>query len=337
MNILITTGIYPPKIGGPAQYAKNLNEVLGGLGHRVTIKTFTIENYLPTGLRHLWFFVKIIPSVLGSDLVLSLDTFSVGFPSVCATKIFGKKIIIRTGGDFLWEGYVERTGDKVLLSDFYKTKQGSFSLKERIIFKITRWTLNNCNILVFSTKWQRDIFKDPYSIDLNKTAIVENYYGEKKAVSEELPDKKVFVAGTRPLVWKNISILKNIFEREDVKNSGIILDTENAKYEDFLKKIASAYAVILVSLGDISPNMILDAIRLNKPFIVTRENGLIDRVGDLCILVNPEDENDIKDKIMWLLNEDNYRNQIEKIKNFSFTHSWHQIANEYVDKYNSIK
>src|SRR3989344_982317 len=121
-RILITTGIYPPKIGGPAQYAKNLKEEFEKMGHIVLVKRYGPEDKLPTGVRHLFFFFKIIPAIYNSDMVVSLDTFSVGLPTVLAAKIFGKKCIIRTGGDFLWEGYVERSRKKVLLSDFYNTE-----------------------------------------------------------------------------------------------------------------------------------------------------------------------------------------------------------------------
>ena len=58
MRIFIATGIYPPKIGGPAQYAQNLKEALEKLGHRVVVKTYGIEDRLPTGVRHLFFFFK---------------------------------------------------------------------------------------------------------------------------------------------------------------------------------------------------------------------------------------------------------------------------------------
>src|SRR5436309_2301876 len=109
MKILIATGIYLPKIGGPAQYAKNLERVFTDLGHSVTVLTFGLEDNLPTGVRHLFFFFKILPKVFSADIICALDTFSVGLPAVLASQISGKKCVIRTGGDFLWEQYVERT------------------------------------------------------------------------------------------------------------------------------------------------------------------------------------------------------------------------------------
>jgi glycosyltransferase involved in cell wall biosynthesis len=111
---------------------------------------------------------------------------------------------------------------------------------------------------------------------------------------------------------------------------------ENMERDSFLKKILNSYAVILVSLGDISPHMILDAISLNKPFILTKENGLMDRIGSVAITVDPKNEEEIAEKILWLLNEENYNLQVEKIKNFSFTRTWEDIAKEYLDIFDKI-
>jgi len=149
MKILISTGIYPPKIGGPAQYAKNLKEAFEKRGNIVSVQTYGVEEKLPTGLRHLFFFFKVIPDVLKSDEVFILDTFSVGLPTVLVCRIFGKKRIIRTGGDFLWEQYVERTGKKVLLSNFYDTEKTNFSRKEKISQKISLLSLQ-CQLIRYN-------------------------------------------------------------------------------------------------------------------------------------------------------------------------------------------
>ncbi len=320
MRILIATGVYPPAIGGPAQYAKNLKEEWERVGYKVKVKTFHLEHSLPSGVRHFYFFLKILPAVLWSDFILALDTFSVGWPATCAAKIFGKKIIIRTGGDFLWEGYVERSRDKVLLRDFYKTTRGTWSWKEHLIFKITKWTLYHVSAVIFSTKWQRDIWLEPYGLERAKVFLVENYYGAKEESFK--PIDKEFIASARPLVWKNLDILKEV---------GAKISLENSPYKEFMNKLAHAYAVVLVSLGDISPNLILDAIRYNKPFIITGENGLMDRIGGIALSVNPQDVADIKDKILWLSDEKNYIAQVEKVRNFHFTHSWEEIAREIIE------
>ncbi|MEK7177186.1 MAG: hypothetical protein AAB719_02740 [Patescibacteria group bacterium] len=335
-RILITTGIYPPKIGGPAQYAKNLREVWGKKGYLVKVKTFHLENYLPTGIRHLFFFFKIIPAVSTSDFILALDTFSVGFPTVLAGKIFGKIVVIRTGGDFLWEGYIERTGKKVLFRNFYIQEKDNLNLKEKLIFKLTRLTLNNASKVVFSTTWQRDIFVSAYALDTKKTGIIENYYGTKEGDFEF--NSKTFIASTRNLKWKNLDILKNVFYKKDsIIPKDINLLTTTSEFESFMEKVKNSYAVILVSLGDISPNLILDAIRLNKPFICTKEVGIFDRIKDIGIFVNPLDEKEIEGAVLKLLDALEYKKWQDKVRSFNFVHTWDEMADEYIRLKTSTK
>lgn len=327
-KILISTGIYPPHIGGPAQYAKNLKEAFEKLGHEVKVKTYRVERYLPRGVRHLFFFLKILPALFWSDFAIALDTFSVGVPTVTAGALLKRPVIIRTGGDFLYEQYVERTGKLVLLREFYKTELRNFSWKERIIFRLTHWELARASFVVFNTFWQRYIWAKPYALDLTRTQIIENFYGPKLPSYE--PGRKNFIGGARPLKWKNFETLKRTFSIVKQKAPDLFLDLATAPYEQFLSKIQHSYAVILVSLGDISPNMILDALRANKPFILTHETGLYDKLRDVGIFVNPLAAEDIAEKILFLSQPKNYENAKRKIEGFSFTHGWDEIAREFL-------
>lgn len=334
MKILIATGIYPPDIGGPAQYVKNIETVWKDQGHVVRIVSFRLEKKLPTIIRHFWYTFRLLFQMIGSDMVVAMDTFSAGVPAVFVAKILRKKIIIRTGGDFLWESYVERTGDLVLLRNFYNTCMNKLSGKERIIFRLTRYMLTYADGIVFSTEWQRDIFISAYGIDPTKTHIVENYYGKKEKSFE--PRAKNFIAGVRPLKWKNITRVREAFASVEIKRAGAALEENEAPFEEFMLKIAHSYAVVLVSLGDVSPNMILDAIRRNKPFILTKETGLYDRLKDIALFTDPENTNDIKEKILFLADDKNYRAAVAKIAAFTFIHSWQEICDELMKIYKNI-
>lgn len=335
MKILIATGIYPPDIGGPAQYVKNIEEVWKDQVHNVKVASFRFEKKLPTGIRHIWYFFRLLFDMVGSDMIIAMDTFSAGVPAVIAAKILRKKIIVRTGGDFLWEAYVERAGDLVLLRNFYKTCMKKLSRKERVIFRLTRYMLAHSNGVVFSTAWQREIFTSAYGLDSEKTHIVENYYGKKEESSE--PVAKNFVASARPLKWKNAKHLREAFALAKEENGDLKLEEKNCVFEEFMRKIAHCYAVILVSLGDISPNMILDAVRHNKPFILTKETGLYDKLKGVGLFVDPEDANDIKEKILFLADDENYRVTVDKVSAFTFTHSWQDICDELMEIYKSIR
>lgn len=333
MRILIASGIYPPDIGGPAQYARNLFETWKRQGHDVKVAAYRWERAFPPGIRHILYFLKIIRKGWNADLILVLDTWSAAVPTMYACRLMGKKYMVRTGGDALWESYVERTGDPVLFRDFYGTRLGSLSRKEKMMFNMGGMALRGARRVIFSTEWQRGIFEKIYGIDPKKILIVENYIGERAEFTE--PENRSFVGGTRVLKWKNVDFLQKVFRTaaEKVKSMGqpeIDLDLGKAVYDSFFEKIRRSYAVILVSLGDISPNMIFDAIRAGTPFIVTGETGIKDRIKDCAIFVEPKNENDIVQKIVWLSDPANRKEQAEKVRNFGFTHSWGDIAAEIV-------
>ena len=342
MKILIATGIYPPDIGGPAQYARGVEEAWKKEGHDVKVLSFRFERKLPTGIRHLYYFLRVLCSLPRANFVFSPDTFSAALPALFACKLFGKKLVIRTGGDFLWEQYVERTGDLVLLKDFYQTRISKFSRKERTIFSLLRFLFRHVDATIFSTVWQKDIFEKPYRLNVRKCFIIENCYGPRtRDFYSNIPqnigiEKKVFVGGTRGLKWKNTLRVREAFASLQKRGLPVSLELQTGSRGKFLQDIESSYAVILASLGDISPNTILEAITFGKPFILTRETGLYERLKDIGVWVNPEDVNDIAEKIEWLADAQNYAQQIEKIRAFSFTHSFEEIAEEILDVYTRL-
>jgi glycosyltransferase involved in cell wall biosynthesis len=351
MKILIASGIYPPDIGGPAQYARNLYETWKGQGHEVKVAAYRWERAFPPLVRHVLYFLKIIRKGWTADLILVLDTWSAAVPAMYACKLMRKKYIIRTGGDFLWESYVERTGDLVLFKDFYSASisgaspggatsfQGKLSRKERLIFKLGGDSLRNASKVIFSTEWQKGIFEKAYRLDPQKSTIIENYCGVREDVIE--PENRMFVAGTRPLKWKNAEFLKECFiEAQDaiqrLNLPPIELDCGKAVYDSFVQKIHRSYAVILASLGDISPNMIFDAMKCGTPFIVTQENGIMHRIKEGAVLIDPQNKKDIVDKIVWLADPKNRAAQAEKVRSLEFVHSWEEIAGEIVGVWKSL-
>ena len=339
MKILIASGIYPPDIGGPAQYARNLYETWKNEGHDVKVAAYRWERAFPPIVKHFLYFIKIIRKGWNADLILVLDNFLAAVPTALACSMMRKKFIIRTGGDLLWEWYVERTGELILFKDFYNHKR-SFSLKEKIIDKLSRIAFKRSSAVIFSTQWQKGIWEKAYKLDSKKNFIVENFCGMREEFIE--PENRSFVAGTRTLKWKNVEFLKDVFHeaQNKVKEQNlpqIDLDCGKAVYDSFVEKLHHSYAVILISLGDISPNMILDAIRVGTPFILTKENGISERVKDCAIFVDPENRADIVEKIVWLSDPKNRALQAEKVRKFTWVHTWHDIGDEIFAVWKKIK
>jgi hypothetical protein len=214
------------------------------------------------------------------------------------------------------------------LRDFYQTEEEHFSFKDIIIFRLTKWTLLNASKVIFSTAWQRDIFVKAYDLDLSGTVIVENYYGSKESDMDF--QSQVFIGSVRNLVWKNLDILKRAFNNANATHPIATLFIENLPFHQFMQKIQSCYAVVLVSLGDISPNMILDAIRFNRPFICTTEVGIYERIKDVGIFVDPLNEVEIENAILKLLDPIEYQKAKGKVQHFNFVHTWDEITEEFI-------
>ncbi len=327
MKILIATGIYPPQVGGPAYYAKGLQGALSEAGREVKVVTYGALMRLPTGLRHLAFFVRLVPKLLWADRVIALDTFSVAWPLALATRLIRVPFVVRTGGDFLWEEYLERTGESILLKDFY-TGARTYSTKEKLILRATSYVLRRADTIIFSTQLQKDIWVVAYSIDPAKTTRIDNAIDAP--LPSILPTQKNFLWYVRPTAFKNSVRLHAAFTKAKEQYPGIILEEGQIQKQQLLEKMASCYAVVLPSLTEISPNYILDALRFKKPFIMDKYSGLADELGRYGLLVDPLDESDIAKGIAELASEEGYTRAVARAASFSEVRTYKDVAQDFI-------
>ncbi|OHA58406.1 MAG: hypothetical protein A2571_01340 [Candidatus Vogelbacteria bacterium RIFOXYD1_FULL_44_32] len=337
MKIVIATPLYPPEVGGPAYYAFNLEQALVAQGVKVRVISYRFERKLPPGLRHILFFLRSLTVVPGSDGIIVLDTFSVGLPAGLAALIFRTPIIVRVGGDFLWEQYVARRQEATTLSSFYLAPR-FFTIKEKIIFKLTKIFLHWATVIVFSTKWQADIWQQPYNISPAKIKYIENFYGHKKNTSPRpYPQDFILVWAGRDIFLKNLTLLQEAFALAQVEQPALKLQiVTNVRQAELFQVLDKASALILPSLSDISPNIVLEGLMFNLPMIVTKEMGLKDRLQDTVLYIDSLDISDIKEKILLLASRAGYEQGAKAAANFSFTHSYEAIAEEFINLFSKL-
>lgn len=326
MNFLIATGIYPPEIGGPAYYAKHLADSLREKGHEVEIGTFGTLKALPSGIRHLALFFKLLPGTVTCDVVIALDTFSAAVPAYVAALLCRKPIIIRTGGDFLWEQYIERTGDSLPLPRFYESMP-LLSLKEKIYFNLTKFILPRVT-LVFSTVFQKDIWTPVYGLDEKRLRVIPNAI--TGMIESVRPVKKNFLLYGRELKLRNRARLREAFALAKEKKPEIELEEGQVPQHILFERISKGYCLLLPSLSDISPNYILDGLRAGKPFVMTKYSDYAKTYADLGLFVDPLDVQDIADKIVQMADDEAYGNFVTKIAKTSFTRTYAQLADDFV-------
>lgn len=326
MRILIATGIYPPEVGGPAYYAKHLAEALRAKGHEVSVSTYGWLKKLPMGLRHIAYFLKLLSSAMKAERIIALDTFSVAVPAVWAGQLLRIPIIIRTGGDFLWEQYVERTGDMLPLPFFYE-RHKPFITKEKMVLRLTRYVLRHARI-AFNSELQREVWCEAYGLDRAATFFIDNAAAEPHAPLP--PSRKNFLWYTRGIRLKNGEKLHEAFVLAKQKVPDLVLETGQLPQEELLEKMRNCYAVILPSLTELGPNYILDAIRCGKPFIQTKYSGYAERFKDLGLTVDPLSAEDIAEKIVELCDPAVYQKLTTNIAAHSFTRTYADVADDFI-------
>lgn len=329
MRILIATPFKDMNRGEALGiYAEGLEGALRRAGHSVnTVSRSHLEEMLPIGIRHIFYIVRALPRVARSDAILALDAWSTGFPALLAARVLGKPFAIRIGGDFLWESHSERTREPILLSEFYSTPR-QFSFKERMIHRGLRYLTRHADALLFTTRFQRDIWQRAYGFALLRSHIVENYYPEPERGGT--PKKKVFVSAGRKMFLKNTNGLERAFARL-ASHMDVSLDTRTVAYEEHLRRLRDAYAVVIPTFSEVCSNTAIEAVSRGKPFIMSRDTGTSERLASCGLFVDMRDENAFFSALEDILNPATYERLSRSIAAFSHTHSWDDMAKEITD------
>ncbi len=326
MKIVIATPFIPPHSGVLAQYAEGLKRAFEKRGERVEVVSWSDLKHIPKGIRHLLYFYRVYVQAENADFVLALDTWSVGLPALIAARTRGIPCAVRIGGDFLWESFVERTKESVLLSEFYDAKR-KLSLKERIIRAGTEWLLRNA-IPLFTTKFQREIWHRAYGTSENAN-IVENYF--PSIVGTYLPSRgPVFVSAGRSIGLKNRALLQKIITRLKDSHPGLELDTRLLPPEEHGKRLADSYAVVVASFSEVCSNTAIDAMTLGKPFICPKDTGTSERLHECGLFVDTRSESALTFAIESLLDPLQYEKLAKAARSFSFTHSFEEMVEEII-------
>lgn len=324
MRILIATPLYPPQVGGPAKYAKHLADEFTAQGHLVSVVAYgRVERALPSGLRHAWYFARLVGRMGRVDAVLALDTFSVGLPALYAAKLYHKKLVVRIGGDALWETYVERTKELIKLGEFYDVPR-SLSRKERVMQKGVE-RLARYATFAFTTEWQRGLWAKAYGP--SATALVPNFYPAPSEPHE--PRGRIFIAAGRDTVLKNKQGLHKVFAQVKKAHPDIELDERVLPPQEHLMRLKSCYAVIVASISEVNPNTAIEAAAARKPFIAPLDCGGKEALSGMGLFVDTADTQALEETFTSLLNQATYDACVKASAQLA-PYSWSDSAKEYL-------
>jgi hypothetical protein len=259
-----------------------------------------------------------------TSAIFVFDTYSVALPATAVGLLLGIPVIIRVGGDFVWESYVERTGKLIPLPLLYTSKP-PFNFKEQVAFTLVRWMFRHSK-LAFNTKWLFEIWKEPYAISEQNARVVGNAIGHRFESSGK-DDGSILFFG-RQITLKNHEAFHRAFAHAQADGMTLELKEGIIPHAEFLEKIRTCHAVAIPSISDVAPNNLIDALRAGKPFLLTKYSGYADTYKDFGIIIDPLDEADMARGLREIADPVIYERLCARIKQFSEVRTYDDVARE---------
>lgn len=205
MKLVVATPLYPPEPGGPATYAKLLEEGLPGKGIAVTLVKFSEVRHLPKLLRHVAYFARVRRALKGADAVLALDPVSTGLPACLAAWSLRKPFVVKVVGDYAWEQGRQRFGITATLDEFVRERRVPFLV--RFLRKVQAGVANYARVVIVPSEYLKGIVS-VWGVPAEKIRVVYNAVpleegGSVPAAVAVLPRPLVVTAG-RLVPWKHV-------------------------------------------------------------------------------------------------------------------------------------
>lgn len=315
-KILIATGLYPPESGGPATYSRLIEERLPAHGFDVSVLPFRAVRHLPKIFRHSAYFFKVLQS--DAHIVYALDTVSVGLPSALASKLSGKKFLVRVPGDYAWEQGRQRFGvtDEI---EAFQTKKYSFGVE--CLRTIQKFVVNRAQVVIVPSDFMLRIvsgWTNPSKVHRIYTSIE---LPPPYELPKNLPEGFVVLSIARPVPWKGLDGLKRATERESAWTLKIVNDLP---YKEAMGWIKAASVFVINSTYEGLSHLLVEAMSLGTPVIATRVGGNPELITDGIdgILIEPKNDDELYAAIKKVA-DDNQATETrvhaaqEKVKQFS--------------------
>jgi glycosyltransferase involved in cell wall biosynthesis len=343
MKILVATGLYPPDIGGPATYARMLEEHLPEYGIELVVAPYGWVRRYPKPMRHLVFAWKLMRESKGCDALYALDPVSVGLPALIACWLTKKPLFIRIAGDYAWEQGQLRFGVKDRLEIFYK-KRFSYGLFVSILSWAESFTTKNAALVVIPCEYLRDVMRI-WGVEDSRVHVVYSALfpltvtDSRDSIRRQLAYKGVVIVSAGRLVPnKGFAKLLEVFaeiikEKNDMslviigdgpqenmlKELTTTLNLENkVRFTGRLTKDALGAAIkgadlfVLNTEHEGFSHQLLEVMDLGVPIVTTCVGGNIELIQDgiTGLLVEYGDQEELKKAIKRVLGQTNLHEEI---------------------------
>ena len=373
MDILITVGIFPPDIGGPASFVPKISKYLISKGHKVKIISLSekenlnyedeidvtrISRNLPIIFRWFRTITKIYKSAKNSDLIF---VNGLGTETTIA-NIFLRKIIIRKiVGDPVWERVYNKKLTTESFDSFQKNKQ---RLSIKIQKNIRNWSIKKSNLIITPSEHLKTFVQN---IGFENDIYVINNGVEIKQIEKVTLENKIIklVVVSRLVNQKNIDIVIKAVKRIEDKNillnivgdgpevnnlKNLVKEKSLNKRVSFIGKIKNSELHNYLEDADIFiqasnyeglPHSILEAINYEIPILSTEVGGcsaILNKGERGYIIPTPVSEVEISEEIRTIINNKNEaKSKVKLAKNYlNQEHNFNTNAEIYHEKIKEV-
>jgi len=307
LKILITVGIYPPDIGGPASFVPKIANLLSQNNYEVTViclsdsklqdnETYKVKRILRNQNLLIRWLKTIISIILNGRNAECIFVNGLPMESYIANIFLRKKIVRKIVGDWAWE----RGRNKGLIEDSFDEFQLNSHNLHLEIAKFSRgWTATKADIVITPSRHLSNVVKnwgvkaDRLKVIYNGTRITNNEFSKSNSNIIKL----ITVGRLAP--WKNVNtiieavhLLKNqnlkinliivgsgpedLDLKKQVNNLNLtneVIFTGQKKYSDLKEYYKSADIYIQASGYEGLPHVLLEAINFDLAIISTPIGG----------------------------------------------------------------
>ena len=373
MDILITVGIFPPDIGGPASFVPKIAKYLINKGHNVKIICLSDKEHLtykddinvirinrssPIIFRWLKTIVKIYSNSKKSDLIF---VNGLGTETTIANLFTRKKVIRKIVGDPVWERVYNKNLIDESFDDFQENNHGLFISLQKMI---RNWSINKSNLIITPSQhlknfidkigFDKNIFviNNGVNIEQHNKVVLENNIIQLLVVSRLVSQKNIDSIIKAVKVMENENIILNIVgDGSEINNLKLLVKKyeldkkinfigkiENTKLNEYLK---DADIFIQASNYEGLPHSILEAMNFEIPILSTDVGGcsvLLNKGERGYIIPMPISEVEISEGIRTIINNKNEaRSKVKLAKNYlNQEHNFNTNAEIYHEKIKEV-
>jgi len=217
LKILITVGIFPPDIGGPASFVPKIAELYSNSGHDVTVvcltdrkQTDNLNFKVVRILRNqnlLIRWIKTVSQIIRQGYNADL-LFVNGLPmeSYIANIFTRKKLIRKIVGDWAWERGMNK---KIINESFDEFQNNKHNLHLEIAKFSRGWTATKADLIVTPSNHLKNVVKG-WGVKENRIKVIYNgtkLKNKPDPIDDQPNDYFKFITVGRLAPWKNIDII----------------------------------------------------------------------------------------------------------------------------------